>query len=136
VSQYSFTIYTDGASRNNPGPAAIGALIKDGAGQTVATISETIGTATNNQAEYTAVITALEKAIGLGARRVVIKSDSELVVKQLNGEYKVKKAGLRPLYQEVVRLAGALENFTIAHIPRAQNKEADGLANQALDSPY
>lgn len=130
----SFTIYTDGASRNNPGPAAIGAVIKDGSGKIAATVSQRIGTATNNQAEYTAIIAALEKAIGLGARRVELKSDSELVVKQLNGQYKVKKTTLKPLYQKVVRLVGALEAFTITHIPREQNKEADRLANKALDT--
>jgi ribonuclease HI len=136
VNQESFTIYADGASRDNPGPAAIGAVIKDDSGKVAATISQTIGTATNNQAEYTAIITALEKAIGLGARRVELKSDSELVVKQINGRYKVKRASLRPLYQEVVRLTGSLEAFTITHIPREQNREADRLANQALDNSF
>jgi ribonuclease HI len=134
VNQESFTIYADGASRDNPGPAAIGAVIKDSSGKVAATISQTIGTATNNQAEYTAIIAALEKAIGLGARRVELKSDSELVVKQLNGRYKVKRASLRPLYQEVVRLTGLLKGFTITHIPRTQNREADRLANKALDT--
>jgi ribonuclease HI len=99
----------------------------------VARISQRIGTTTNNQAEYRAIIAALEKAIRLGAKRVVVKSDSELVVKQINGKYRVKKATLKPLYQRVKQLQGLLEGFTIAHIPRQQNIEADNLANIALD---
>jgi ribonuclease HI len=126
------TIYTDGASSGNPGPAAIGAVIRDGQGKVVSRISRSIGRTTNNQAEYRAIIAALEEAARLGAEKVDIKSDSELVVKQLKGRYRVKKATLRPLYQEVVRLAGTLKAFTITHIPREQNREADSLANQAL----
>jgi ribonuclease HI len=125
-------IYTDGASSGNPGPAAIGAVIKDGQGRVISRISRRIGRATNNQAEYQAIITALEEAVRLGAGEVDIKSDSELVVKQLKGRYRVKKATLRPLYQEVVKLIGSLEAFTITHIPREQNREADRLANGAL----
>ena len=127
-------IFTDGASRGNPGPAAIGAIIKDEKGNPVASISRYLGTTTNNQAEYQAIIAALEKAVGLGARQVQLYSDSELVVRQINGRYKIKHAALRPLYQEVARLAGALESFQIACIPREQNAAADALANKALDS--
>ena len=126
------TIYTDGASSGNPGPASIGAVIKDGQGRVISRISRRIGRATNNQAEYRAIITALEEASRLGAQEVDIKSDSELVVKQLKGRYRVKKATLRPLYQEVVQLIGSLEAFTVTHIPREQNREADRLANRAL----
>jgi ribonuclease HI len=126
-------VYADGAARGNPGPAAIGATVKDEDGRIVARISQRIGTTTNNQAEYRAIIAALEKAIRLGAKRVVVKSDSELVVKQINGKYRVKKATLKPLYQRVKQLQGLLEGFTIAHIPRQQNIEADNLANIALD---
>ena len=125
-------IYTDGASSGNPGPAAIGAVIKDGQGRVISRISRRIGRATNNQAEYRAIITALEEASRLGAQKVDIKSDSKLVVKQLKGRYRVKKATLRPLYQEVVKLIGPLQAFTITHIPREQNREADRLANKAL----
>ncbi len=125
-------IYTDGASSGNPGPAAIGAVIQDGQGRVISRISRRIGRATNNQAEYRAIITALEEAVHLGAGEVYIKSDSELVVKQLKGRYRVKKATLRPLYQEVVKLVGSLEAFTITHIPREQNREADRLAGKAL----
>jgi ribonuclease HI len=125
-------IYTDGASSGNPGPAAIGAVIQDGKGRVISRISRRIGRATNNQAEYRAIITALGEAVRLGAGEVDIKSDSELVVKQLKGRYRVKKATLRPLYQEVVKLVGSLEAFSITHIPREQNREADRLANRAL----
>ena len=127
-------ICTDGAARGNPGPAAIGAFLKDEKGNLIASISRYIGVTTNNQAEYRAIIAALEKAISLGARSIELYTDSELVVQQLNGRYKVKKATLRAHYQKVIELIGLLEGFTIDHIPRAQNAEADALANKALDS--
>ena len=125
-------IHTDGVSKNNPGQAAIGATIKDERGQLIASVSRRIGWATNNQAEYRAIIAALEKAIDLGARQVELNSDSELVVRQINGQYRVKKAALKPLYQQIKELQGRLEGFTIRSIPRQQNKEADKLANRAL----
>ena len=128
------TIYTDGASRGNPGPSAIGVLIKDETGATLAQISLRLGVTTNNQAEYRAIIAGLEKAITLGAKNVSMKSDSELVVEQINGRYKVKNAALRPLYLKVVQLIGSLESFSICYIPRAQNAAADALANKALDN--
>ena len=127
------TIWVDGASRGNPGRAAIGVIIKDERGELMACISQRIGTTTNNQAEYRAIIAALEKTIELGATHVVINSDSELVVRQLNGRYRVKNAHLKPLYQKIKQLQSSLEGFTITHIPREQNKEADRLANKALD---
>ena len=126
-------IYADGASLGNPGPAAIGATIKDEQGRLVASISQGIGTTTNNQAEYRAVIAALEKATRLGAKEVAINLDSQLVVRQIKGEYRVKKAALKPLYQRVKQLQSRLESFTITHIPREQNAEADNLANRALE---
>ncbi len=125
-------ICVDGASRGNPGLAAIGATIKDEQGRLIARISQGIGRTTNNQAEYRAVIAALEEAIRLGAGQVELNSDSELVVKQIKGEYRVKKATLKPLYQRVKQLQSGLESFTINHIPRQQNTEADRLANMAL----
>jgi ribonuclease HI len=125
-------VYTDGASSGNPGPASIGAVIRDGQGRVISRISQRIGHATNNQAEYRAIIGALEEATRLGAEEVDIKSDSELVVKQLKGQYKVKKATLRPLYQKVVQLISLFKTFSITHIPREQNREADRLANKAL----
>jgi ribonuclease HI len=125
-------IYTDGASSGNPGPAAIGAVIKDGQGNFVTSLSRRIGQATNNQAEYRAIIAALEKAINLGASEVDLKSDSELVVRQIKGSYRVKKPSLKPLYQKVKQLQSQLQGFSIAYIPRQQNREADRLANKAL----
>jgi ribonuclease HI len=126
--------YTDGAARGNPGPAAIGVILKDENGKILARISRRIGVTTNNQAEYLAIIAALEKAVSLGAKNVIVKSDSELVVKQINGQFKIKNTALRPLYQKVVQLTGALESFSITYLPREQNKAADALANRALDS--
>ena len=133
LSTSKVTIYTDGAARGNPGPAAIGVIIKDETGNIIATISKRLGPTTNNQAEYRAIVAALEKALTLGARHVVVKSDSELVVKQINGLYKIKNAALRPLYVAAVRLIGSLDSFSISYIPRSQNAAADALANQALD---
>ena len=126
-------IFADGASRGNPGPAAIGVTIKDERGKLITFISQRIGRATNNQAEYRAIIAALEEATRLGVKQVDIKMDSELVVRQINGEYRVKKATLKPLYQQVKRLQDLLPDFTVTYIPRRQNFEADKLANKALD---
>ncbi len=125
-------IFTDGAAEPNPGPAAIGAIIKDEQGKLITTISQPIGRATNNQAEYRAIIASLEHAIRLGANHVEIRSDSELVVRQINRRYRVKNAALKPLYQKVKQLQGLLEGFTITHIPRQQNTEADNLVNMAF----
>ncbi len=126
-------IYSDGVSRGNPGLAAIGATIKDERGRLLASVSRRIGRATNNQAEYRAVISGLEKAIELGAKRVELKLDSQLVVRQANGRYRIKNIALKPLYQRVKQLLDSLESFTIIHIPREQNTEADRLANRAVD---
>lgn len=125
-------ISADGASRGNPGQAAIGATIKDGQGKLLMRISRRIGNATNNQAEYQAVIAALKEAIRLGAREVDIILDSELVVRQLNGRYRVKNPALKSLYRQVKQLQEQLEALTITHVPREQNREADRLANMAL----
>jgi len=125
-------IHTDGVSRGNPGPAAIGAIIKNDQGKLVTSISQSIGHTTNNQAEYQAIIAALDKALSLGADQVDINSDSELVVRQINGQYRVKKASLRPLYLKVKQLQSQLAGSTIKHVPREQNSEADRLANDAL----
>ncbi len=125
-------IHSDGASQGNPGLAAIGATIKDEQGKLIARISQRIGRTTNNQAEYRAIIAALEEAARLGARQVELNSDSELVVRQIKGEYRVRKATLKPLYQRVKQLQSSLESFTIHHVPRQQNIEADRLANKAL----
>ena len=126
-------INADGAARGNPGPAAIGATIKDHKGNLIARISRRIGKATNNQAEYRAIIAGLEKAVKIGAREIEVLTDSELVVKQINGKYRVKNTSLRILYEEVVKLVGSLDKFSIQHIPRTRSTEVDSLANRALD---
>ena len=126
-------IFADGASQGNPGLAAIGAIIKDEQGRVITAISQGIGRATNNQAEYRAIIAALENAIKLGTSQVDMRSDSELVVRQINGSYRVKNAALKPLYLKVKQLQSQLAGFTITHIPREQNTEADSLASMALE---
>ncbi len=125
-------IFTDGVSRGNPGAAAIGATIADEQGRLITSVSQPIGRATNNQAEYRAIIAALEEAVSLGASQVDIYSDSELVVRQINGRYRVKNVALKPLYQQVKQLQNQFENFTITHVPRQENTAADNLANIAL----
>jgi ribonuclease HI len=130
----SVAIRADGASHGNPGPAAIGATIRDEQAKLVVRISRRIGIATNNQAEYQAIIVALKEAVRLGAKRVDISVDSQLVVRQISGQYRVRDATLKSLFREVKRLTEHLEAVTITHIPRSQNREADHLANMALRS--
>jgi ribonuclease HI len=125
-------IHADGLSRGNPGPAAIGATVKDGRGQLLASVSQGIGRATNNQAEYRALIAALREAVKLGASEASIYMDSELVVRQISARYRVKNAALKILHNEAKGLLSRLEGFTITHVPRRQNAEADKLANAAL----
>jgi ribonuclease HI len=123
------TIYTDGGASPNPGPASIGAVIKDEAGRPVGHISRSIGRATNNEAEYRAVVAALTMALDLGARRAELRSDSELLVRQVNGQYKVKAAGIRPLYLAVKQLQTQFDACVFKHIPRELN-EAHQLADR------
>ncbi len=122
-------IFSDGASSGNPGPAGIGAVIR--LGDDVYKISESIGIATNNVAEYKALIAGLKKAIDLGAEDIVVAVDSELLVKQVNGQYRVKNKGLLPLFAEVVHLLKKFKCYNIYHVPREKNKEADELAKKA-----
>ncbi len=124
-------IFTDGMAEPNPGPGAIGVVIQNQQGETIATISQAVGRVTNNQAEYMAVIAALEKASSLGFDEVTIRADSELIVRQINGRYKVKNANLKPLYLKVIEYKDRLKSFSISHIPRSLNKEADRLAGEA-----
>ena len=128
------TIHTDGAARGNPGPAAYAYVIQC-QGRPPIEEAGTIGETTNNQAEYTALVRALEHALELGPdHRVVVHSDSELMVKQLNGEYRVKNEELRPLYEEAVELRGRFKGaVTFVHVRRGQNKRADELCNEVLD---
>jgi ribonuclease HI len=128
----TWTIHIDGAARRNPGPAAC-ALVISRSGQPDWEESACLGKTTNNIAEYTALIRALERAKQLGGRRLAIFSDSELLVKQMNGEYRVKNADLRELYDKAGDLIEAFERVTIEHVYREANKRADQLCNQALD---
>ena len=127
-------LYTDGASRGNPGPASIGAVLYDEDDAVAQTVSEEIGTATNNVAEYSAVIAGLEAAASLGADEVELRSDSLLLVKQILGEYRVKAAGLKPLHAKVRRLMSSFAKVEVNHVPRELNEVADALANAALDT--
>ncbi|MBI4534189.1 MAG: ribonuclease HI family protein [Candidatus Melainabacteria bacterium] len=126
-------IYTDGGSRGNPGPAGIGALLLQ-QGQVVSTLSKYLGIATNNIAEYTALIVALEKGLELGFTDVEVRTDSELVVRQMTGHYRVKHSGLIPLFNKARKLAAQFASFKIVHVRREENKQADRLANQAMDT--
>lgn len=127
--------YTDGASRGNPGDAGVGVIVKDGQGRTVLSLHGYIGRATNNVAEYTALRTLLERLPKEKCTKLVVHSDSELVVRQVNGEYRVKDAGLKKHHAEVKRLMSSLPcTVEVRYIPREQNREADRLANQGIDS--
>lgn len=125
--------YADGASRGNPGPSSLGAVLYDEAGNELHRVSRALGHATNNQAEYQAAIAALEAALGLGARRLELRMDSELVVRQLSGRYKVRNPKLIPLHKRILALRGRFQRLTLQHVPREENRVADGLANEALD---
>lgn len=132
----SFVIYTDGASRGNPGLASIGAVVyaeKDGDLVEVATVSESIGVDTNNVAEYKAVIEGLRAVAAFEPDRVTLRADSQLLIRQLKGEYRVKASNLKPLFLEAKRLSESLGRVVLEHVPREQNKVADALANDALD---
>jgi len=124
----------DGASRGNPGPAAYAVVIRDPAGHVVLELAKRLGRETNNVAEYYALLAALDyvKSQGIGALR--IRSDSELLVRQMQGRYKVKSAGLKPLHERAVKLSRQLSYFAIEHVRRELNRDADALANVALDS--
>jgi ribonuclease HI len=128
-----FTAHCDGGSRGNPGPAGYGAVIEDPQGRIVARLGEFLGIHTNNYAEYKGLLAVLTWAGQNAARQLRVVSDSELMVKQMKGQYKVASPVLRPLWEEARRLARALEKFEISHTLRGGNKEADRLANEAMD---
>jgi ribonuclease HI len=128
-----FMAHCDGGSRGNPGPAGYGAVIEDPEGRIVARLSRYLGRQTNNFAEYSGLLAVLQWAIENGARRLRVVSDSELMVNQMKGRYKVASPGLRPLWEEAKRLAAALDGFEMSHTLRGGNKEADRLANEAMD---
>jgi probable phosphoglycerate mutase len=124
----------DGASRGNPGPASYAVVIRDPSGKIVLELAKKLGRETNNVAEYYALLAALDYAVSHGISALRIRSDSELLVRQMQGRYKVKSAELKPLYERATKLARLLSYFAIEHVRREQNREADALANVALDS--
>ncbi len=126
--------YIDGASRGNPGPASYGVVIQDSQGKTLEELSEYLGEATNNVAEYSALVAALEYASSRQCRKLKIFCDSELVARQMQGRYRVQSPGLKPLFDRARSLAARIAQFTIQNVPRERNREADRLANQALDA--
>ena len=129
-------IYTDGAARGNPGPAGAGAILRDAADGTVlAEIAEPLGHATNNVAEWTAVLLALGEAHRLGATHVDLRMDSELVARQISGIYRVRHPDLKPIHAEAMKLLRSFEGYTVGHVPRALNRDADRLSNVAIDGP-
>jgi ribonuclease HI len=123
----------DGGSRGNPGPASYGVVIRDPRGEIVARLKKYIGRTTNNVAEYYGLIAALDYAQSNNIRALRVESDSELLVKQMRGQYKVKSADLQPLYERAKKMSQAIPSFRIDHVYREQNREADLLANEALD---
>lgn len=127
-------IHVDGGSRGNPGPAAIAAVLSTPDGEVVADAKETIGVASNNVAEYKALLLGLARARELGASEVEVVNDSELVQKQINGQYKVKHPDMKPLYAQSLDALGQFDAWLVRSVPRAQNKDADALVNQALDA--
>lgn len=127
-------VHVDGGARGNPGPAAIGIVVSDLDGGVVEELGEPIGETTNNVAEYRALLRGLERARALGAEEVEVVGDSELVAKQINGQYKVKHAGLKPLYAEALQALDGFDRWRVRTVPRAQNAAADALVNAALDA--
>lgn len=129
----SVIAHIDGASRGNPGPAAFGVLFETAEGERLAAFSEFIGETTNNVAEYHALLAALEFALEHQHLRLKVISDSELLTRQIEGRYKVKSPDLKPLHERVQKLIAKFDSFAVVHLPREQNREADRLANHALD---
>jgi len=126
-------IYVDGGSRGNPGPSGVGVVILDSSGKRLKEISRYIGEATNNIAEYNALLYGLEEALMMRTDEIVVNLDSELVAKQLTGDYRVKDPGLKPLFERAMNMLKSFKDFEIRHIKREKNKEADKLVNRAIN---
>jgi ribonuclease HI len=126
-------VHVDGGSRGNPGPAAAAAVLSTPDGEVVDEAARTLGSTTNNVAEYRGLLLGLERAAALGATEVEVINDSELIAHQVTGRYKVKHPDMKPLHAEALRALGGFERWSIRPVPRAQNAEADALVNQALD---
>lgn len=126
-------LYTDGGSRGNPGPAGCGVVLLDGSGKVLGELSEFIGRATSNEAEYHGLIRGLEAARAQGAGEVLVRADSNLMIRQINGQYRVKSRRLLPLFLRAKRLLETFQGWRAEHVPREQNAHADRLANDAMD---
>ena len=129
-----WTVSTDGGARGNPGPAGAGIVVQRPDGTVACRGGAFLGETTNNVAEYQALLWGLRAALALGAKKLVVRADSELVVKQMKGEYRVKNAGLKPLFCDAQLLVRRFEGVTFTHVRRAENADADALANEAMDS--
>ncbi|HEU4976832.1 MAG TPA: reverse transcriptase-like protein [Baekduia sp.] len=127
-------VHVDGGARGNPGPAAAAAVVSAPDGTVLDEVAETLGETTNNVAEYRGLLLGLARARALGATEVDVVNDSELVARQVNGEYKVKHAAMKPLHAEALAALSAFDAWSIRSVPRAQNADADALVNQALDA--
>ena len=130
----SWVLYTDGGSRGNPGPAGSGFVLFDASGGRVCAAGRFIGEATNNRAEYDGLIQGLWSAVSHGCRRLEVRMDSELIIRQMTGRYRVKNEGLKEPFARAKALAGRMEHVSFVHVPREQNVEADKLANEAMDA--
>lgn len=128
------TIYTDGGSRGNPGPAGYGVRVEDANGEVIDRFSRAVGIATNNVAEYKGLLAALEWAAARGHHEIRVRSDSELLVRQMKGEYRVRNPGLQPLYAEAQALVRRIGRVVFEHVRRELNRDADALANEAMDA--
>ena len=126
-------VHVDGGSRGNPGPAAVGVVVSTPDGEVLDEVGEVIGVSTNNVAEYRGLLLGLERARALGATEVEVVNDSELVARQVQGDYKVKHAGLKPLHQQALTALRAFDRWSIRSVPRERNARADALVNAALD---
>ena len=131
--QGAFVLNTDGACRGNPGPSGAGWVLSTRDGQVVRTGQSFLGRATNNEAEYVAVVLGLEDCLATGVTDILLRADSELLIKQLKGQYRVKNARLKPLYEQVKALSQRFERFSCEHVRREYNREADKQANLAID---
>ena len=132
LAQETVSLYIDGAARGNPGPAGAGIVLKEG-DKIIKTSYRYLGEATNNVAEYSALISGLQEALQLGYRNVRLHLDSELVAHQISGNYRVKNSNIKPLFDKAVALINNFNNFEVLRIDRSQNKEADRLANKAIN---
>lgn len=133
ISTDAYSLYSDGASRGNPGEGGAGAVLLDARGEIVVTAKQFLGTCTNNEAEYRALMLGLEEALKRGIRTLHIYMDSELLVRQILGIYRVKNSNLQVLMKEVRKLLSFLDDYSVSHVPRERNAVADRLANEAID---